>query len=122
MPELNDRVSTAVSVGPMHGVQLSANSTPSSGAPARPARGRSDGRMIRPVTGSRSKTPANSSPSTIVTAPSTWVSPAECRCSSSPRLPKASPSVANTTENPSTNSAVPSSVRPRGGHGGCAPG
>ena len=76
-PELNDRDSTAVRVGPTHGVQLSANSTPSSGAPASPARGRTDGRMIRPVTGSRSNTPANSRPSRIVTPPSTWVTPAE---------------------------------------------
>ena len=52
----------------MHGVQLTANSTPSSGAPIRPARGRIEGRTIRPVIGKRSNTPANSSPSRIVTA------------------------------------------------------
>ena len=61
-------VSTTLRVGPTHGVQLSANSTPSSGAPASPARGRNEGRAIRPVTGNRSNTPANSRPSTMVSA------------------------------------------------------
>ena len=63
----------------MHGVQLRPNSTPSIGAPASPARGRIEGRRIRPVTGMRSNTPANSSPSTIVSTPKTWVSPTLCR-------------------------------------------
>src|SRR6266516_23048 len=75
VPEVMDRVSTNVSVGPTHGVQLRPNSTPSIGAPASPARGRNEGRRIRPVTGMRSKTPANSSPSTIVSTPRIWVSP-----------------------------------------------
>jgi hypothetical protein len=44
----------------MHGVQPSPNSTPSNGAPASPARGRNEGRSIRPAAGSRSKAPANS--------------------------------------------------------------
>ena len=67
--------STAASVGPMHGVQPRPNITPSSGAPASPARGRTEGRSIRPAMENRSKTPANSSPSRIVTPPSTWISP-----------------------------------------------
>ena len=113
VPEVRARDSTADRVGPMQGVQLTANSTPSSGAPISPARGRIAGRTIRPVIGKRSNTPANISPSTIVTPPSTWVTPAWCRTSTSPRPPKARPSVANTSEKPRTNSAVPSRVRPR---------
>ena len=115
VPEVRASDITTDKVGPMHGVQLTANSTPSSGAPISPARGRIDGRTIRPAIVKRSKTPANSRPSTIVTPPSTWVTPASWRCSTSPRPPKARPSVANTRENPMTNSVVPSKVRPRAG-------
>ena len=97
----------------MHGVQLSANSTPSSGAPARPARGRTDGRAIRPATGKRSNTPANNRPSRMVRPPSSCVSTAVWLRRTAPRLPNSRPSVANTAEKPITNSAVPASVRLR---------
>ena len=73
-----DSASTAVSVGPMQGVQPSPNITPSSGAPARPALGRADGRTIRPAKENRSKTPANRRPSAMVRAPRTWVSSRAC--------------------------------------------
>ena len=71
MPDVSDSASTAVSVGPMHGVQPKPNITPSSGAPASPARGRADGRKIRPAKLKRSNTPANISPSRIVITPRT---------------------------------------------------
>src|SRR6266581_578317 len=44
VPVEADSASTAVSVGPMQGVQPRPNITPSSGAPARPAFGRAAGR------------------------------------------------------------------------------
>ena len=50
--------------------------------------------------GKRSNTPANIRPSTIVTAPRIWVTPSWWRTSTSPRPPKARPSVANTREKP----------------------
>ena len=110
-----DSASTAVSVGPMQGVQPSPNITPSSGAPARPAFGRIEGRMMRPANENRSSTPAKSSPSTIVSPPRTCVRTRACPVRRWPRPPRAAPYATKTTENPSTNSAVPATTRPRGG-------
>src|SRR5580693_8476071 len=110
-----DSASTAVSVGPMQGVQPSPNITPSSGAPARPAFGRAAGRTMRPANENRSKAPANSSPSTIVSPPRTRVSSRACPVSRWPSPPRAAPYATKTMENPSTNSAVPATTRPRGG-------
>src|SRR3984957_13833229 len=112
VPDWRDRVSTAVSVGPMHGVQPIPNSTPSSGAPASPALGIADGLNIRPASMNRSNAPKNSSPSRIVTPPSTRVSVESCALNSWPSPPTASPARENTTEKPTTNSAVPAIVRP----------
>ena len=105
-------MSTAVSVGPMHGVQPMPNSTPSSGAPASPALGITDGLKIRPANMNRSNAPKNSSPSRIVTPPSTRVSVESCALNSWPSPPTASPASENTAEKPTTNSAVPATVRP----------
>src|SRR5215469_13708160 len=99
----------------MQGVQPSPNSTPSSGAPAIPARGRTDGLMIRPANENRSSRPANSTPSTSVTA-RWWVR------SAVPKLPNATPYEVYSAENPRTNSAVPASTRLRGGRAGTAAG
>lgn len=55
----------------------------------------------------------NARPSTTVTAPRIRVSTVACRWSSAPKPPKASPALTNTTVNPSTNRATPSSSRPR---------
>ena len=118
MPLEADSASTAVSVGPMQGVQPSPNITPSSGAPARPAFGRAEGRTMRPANENRSSTPAKSSPSTIVSPPRTCVSTRACPVSRCPRPPRAAPYATKTTENPSTNSAVPATTRPRGLPGG----
>src|SRR5690349_571238 len=115
VPEVRARPMTTLRVGPMQGVQLSPNSTPSTGAPASPARGRTEGRMIRPVTGNRSNTPANRSPRMIVNPPRIWVSPATWVRRTEPSPPNATPSVANTAEKPSTNRAVPATVRGRPG-------
>src|ERR1700722_16845935 len=112
VPDWRDRVSTAVSVGPMHGVQPMPNSTPSSGAPASPALGIADGLNIRPANMNRSNAPKNSSPSRIVTPPSTRVSVESCALNSCPSPPTASPARENTAEKPTTNSAVPATVRP----------
>src|SRR5260370_9391597 len=101
----------------MQGLQPSPNSTPSSGAPARPARGRTEGLTIRPARANRSRTPANSRPSAIVSAPSTSVRPWWCDFSAVPALPNASPYEVYRAENPSTNSAVPAITRLRGGAG-----
>src|SRR5215467_13970312 len=106
-----DSVSTKVSVGPTHGVQLRPNSAPSIGAPASPARGRIEGLRIRPVTGKRSSTPANSSPSRIVSTPKTWVRPTLWRGRTEPSPPNATPGQANTAVKPSTNSIVPRTAR-----------
>ena len=45
--------------------------------------------------------------------PSICVTRAELPRRTAPRLPKSKPSVANTAENPTTNSTAPASVRPR---------
>src|SRR5579863_9779535 len=95
----------------MHGVQPSPNITPSSGAPARPAFGRADGRTIRPANQNRSKTPANSSPSRMVTPPRICVTRRACPVSRWPSPPRSAPYVTATTENPRTNSAVPATTR-----------
>src|SRR5258708_8192765 len=102
----------------MQGVQPSPNNTPSSGAPASPARGRSEGRTIRPANVNRSSTPENSRPSAMVSAPSTCVRPCWCSLSAVPRLPNATPYVVNRAENPSTNSAVPATTLLRRGRAG----
>src|SRR5689334_14539901 len=115
VPVEADSASTAVSVGPMQGVQPRPNITPSSGAPARPAFGRAAGRAMRPANENRSNAPANSSPSRMVTPPKTWVSARACPVSRCPSPPRAAPYATNTTEKPSTNSAVPATTRPRGG-------
>ena len=99
----------------MQGVQPMPNMTPSSGAPARPARGVNDGLKIRPANMNRSNAPKNSRPSRIVTPPRTWVIPSACVCSSCPTPPAARPISENTAEKPRTNSAVPATARPRGG-------
>src|SRR5580692_3687204 len=112
VPDCRDSASTAVSVGPMHGVQPMPNRTPSSGAPASPAFGMKDGLNTRPANMNRSNAPKNSSPSTIVTAPSTRVSSESCALNSWPRPPTARPVRAKTAEKPATNSAVPATVRP----------
>src|SRR5690349_9961093 len=114
VPVEADSASTAVSVGPMQGVQPRPNITPSSGAPARPAFGRAEGRAMRPANENRSNAPANSSPSRMVSPPSTWVSTRACPVSKCPSPPRAAPYAMNTTEKPSTNSAVPATTRPRG--------
>src|ERR1700722_5475644 len=121
VPEVRASDITTDRVGPTHGVQLTANSIPSKGAPTRPARGRMAGRAIRPVIGKRANTPANIRPRTIVTPPRIWVTPAWWRTSTSPRPPKARPSVANTSEKPRTNRVVPSRVRPRAGRAAVIP-
>jgi hypothetical protein len=90
------------------------NSTPSSGAPASPALGMTDGLTMRPANMNRSNAPKNSRPSRTVTPPRTRVIPAECDWSSSPIPPTVRPISEKTTENPSTNSAVPATIRPRG--------
>src|SRR6185437_3582536 len=90
------------------------NITPSSGAPARPAFGRAEGRAMRPANENRSNAPANSSPSRMVSPPRTWVSTRACPVSRCPSPPRAAPYAMNTTEKPSTNSAVPATTRPRG--------
>src|SRR4051794_21211411 len=118
VPVEADSASTAVSVGPMQGVQPSPNITPSSGAPARPARGRAEGRTMRPANENRSSAPANSRPRTMVTAPRICVSSRACPVSRCPRPPRAAPYATKTSENPSTNSAVPATTRPRGGPAG----
>src|SRR5216683_1680522 len=120
VPEVYARASTAVSLGPIHGLQPSPNSTPSSGALAIPARGRKDGFTIRPANANRSSAPANNRPSAIVSAPSTTVRPCWCDLSAVPTLPNASPYDVYRAENPSTNSAVPATTRLRGG-GASAP-
>src|ERR1700749_804141 len=114
VPVAADKASTAVSVGPMQGGQPSPNLTPSSGAPARPAFGRAEGRTMRPANENRSNAPANSSPSRMVSPPRTWVSTRACPVSRCPSPPRAAPYAMNTTEKPSTNSAVPATTRPRG--------
>src|SRR5215472_10077243 len=106
----------------MQGVQPSPNSTPSSGAPAIPARGRTDGLMIRPANENRSSRPANSRPRTIVSAPSTSVTARWWVRSAVPKLPNATPYEVYSAENPSTNSAVPATTRPRGGRASTADG
>src|ERR1700722_8972397 len=111
VPDWRDRVSTAVSVGPMHGVQPMPNSTPSSGAPASPALGIADGLNIRPANMNRSNAPKNSSPSRIVTPPSTRVSVESCALNSCPSPPTASPARENTAEKPTTNSAARARAR-----------
>jgi hypothetical protein len=62
--------------GLMQGVQPMPNSTPSSGAPAKPALGMADGLTMRPANVKRSDAPKNSRPSRTVTPPSIWVMPA----------------------------------------------
>src|ERR1700749_4229600 len=114
VPVEADSASTAVSVGPMQGAQPRPNITPSSGAPARPAFGRAEGRAMRPANENRSNAPANSSPSRMVSPPRTWVSTRACPVSRCPSPPRAAPYAMNTTEKPSTNSAVPATPRPRG--------
>src|ERR1035437_1742172 len=129
VPVEADRASTADSVGPVQGAQPSPNITPSSGAPARPALGRVDGRTILPANENRSKAPANRNPSTMVRPPRTWVSSRAWPVSRWPSPPRAAPRATNTIENPSTNSAVPATTRPReppgpgepGGAGGTVP-
>src|ERR1039457_5512897 len=113
VPVEADRASTADSVGPVQGAQPSPNITPSSGAPARPALGRVDGRTILPANENRSKAPANRNPSTMVRPPRTWVSSRAWPVSRWPSPPRAAPRATNTIENPSTNSAVPATTRPR---------
>ena len=54
----------------------------------------------------RSNAPKNSSPSRIVTPPSTRVIPSACVCSSCPTPPAARPISENTAEKPSSTSAV----------------
>ncbi len=91
VPDDAESASTAVSVDPTHGDHPNPNMAPTSGAPASPARGRSDGRKILPANANRSNAPAKRSPSAIVTPPSTWVSPVLCARSTCPRPPTASP-------------------------------
>src|SRR6266568_3833170 len=114
VPVENERACTAESAGPMQGVHPMPNSTPSSGAPARPAFGMTDGLMTRPANMNRSNAPKNSRPSRTVTPPRTWVIPAECDRNSSPIPPTVKPMNENTRENPRTNSAVPATIRPGG--------
>src|ERR1700748_767993 len=115
VPLAADKASTAGSVGPIPGAQQSPNITPSSGAPARPAFGRAEGRTMRPANENRSNAPANSNPSRMVSPPRTWVSNRACPVSKCPSPPRAAPYAMNTTEKPRTNSAVPATTRPRGG-------
>src|SRR5215472_14776106 len=118
VPDAAESVSTAVSVGPMQGDQPTPNITPSSGAPASPALGCADGRKIRPANENRSNAPANIRPSRIVIPPRIWVSPVLCVLSNWPRPPTARPYTAKTSENPTTNSAVPATARPLAGVAG----
>src|SRR6516165_10537367 len=118
VPLAADRARTAVSVGPMQGVQPSPNITPSSGAPARPAFGRAAGRTIRPAKENRSKAPANSSPRRIVRTPRICVSRRACPVIRWPSPPSSAPKATKTTEKPSTNSAVPAITRALGAGGG----
>src|SRR6185369_110160 len=83
--------STALSVGPMHGVQPRPNMTPSNGAPSRPGVGRRCSCTSRLAHMNREKTPANSSPITIVSAPRTWASPTWWTRSQLPRPPNRTP-------------------------------
>ncbi len=104
----------------MQGDQPTPNMTPSSGAPASPTRGVKDGLKIRPANMNRSNAPKNSSPSRIVTPPSTRVIPSMCACSSAPTPPAARPIRQYTAEKPRTNSIAPATARPRGGSVGVA--
>ena|SRR5579884_708436 len=107
-------VITPVSVGPRHGVQPSANTAPSSGAPATVDSWRGVKRACRCRAGTK---PTNTRPITMVTTPPT-------RCSSSWLLIRVvvMPSTAtvprtNTAVNPATNSAAEPATRQRAAGG-----
>src|SRR6478672_3045888 len=84
---------------------------PSSGAPARPAAGRAESRLVRCSSGSRPRKP---SPTRIVTTPKTRLSASACSSSSRPRPPKAAPNATKTAVKPRTNSSAPVTMRVRG--------
>ena len=107
-------VITPASVGPRHGVQPSANTAPSSGAPATVVNCRGLNRVWRCRAGMR---PTNARPMTMVSTPPT-------RCSSSwlvisvvvmPRT--ATVPSTNTVVNPATNNAADPATRHRAAGG-----
>src|SRR3954451_11011988 len=84
---------------------------PSSGAPASPAAGRAESRLVRCSSGSRPRKP---SPTRIVITPKTRLSTSEYSSISRPKPPNAAPKATNTAVKPSTNSTAPSTMRVRG--------
>ena len=80
--------STALRVGPIHGVQPRPKTTPSSGAPAIPVLGWKDIRRVFCRNGSQ---PMSTRPIRITNTPKARIS-ASCHCNSHPPItPKAAP-------------------------------
>ena len=106
----NASVFTAMSVGPRHGVHPSANTMPSSGAPAIPVATFHCGLIVR----CRKLTcPMNTMPITMSTTPATRRITSSHDFSSSPAVPNSTPISTNTMLNPRMNSTTPSSSRRR---------
>ena len=111
-PRFHETEMIAARVGPMQGVQPMPSATPRSGAPMSPALPRTCGWTVRCA---NPNTPMKTSPSTMMTTPSTRVMISLYCRKNWPSVPPRIVTAMNTTVNPAMNSSTPSSRRDRVG-------
>ncbi len=112
LPWSTDRVSTTASVGPMHGVQPSPNTIPSSGAPASPAAAQL---VDAEVALQPRDDPDEGQPEHDRDDAEHRVITSALPSSTAPSPPNSAPPSTNTRANPSTNSSDPQHQPPPAG-------